>query len=152
MPATTATAPSSCAAAAVSPNASQPVAAPTSGSRLRKAPAVSAGTCAWPWANSQNGSSVPASDSATSATTGPATDGAGGAPSQTAATGSATSAPAANWTAVTAAGSRPASRRGWATMKVADSATEPSTSRSPGSVAPDPPAPATAATPPSATA
>ena len=112
IPARTATAPTSCPAPALSPNASQPAAAPTSGSRLRKAPAVSAGTSACPWANSQNGSSVPASESAISANTGADSAGIGGAPSHTSACGSATSAPVANWTAVTAAGSRPASSRG----------------------------------------
>ncbi len=109
-----------------------------------------AGTCAWPKANSQNGSSVPAIASAASAITGPAVDGAGGRPSNASACGSATTAPAANCTAVTAAGSRPASRRGCATMNVADSATEASTSRSPPVVAPEPPPPATTAMPASA--
>ena len=52
-----------------------------------------------------------------------------------------------NWTAVTAAGSRPASSRGWATMNVADKATEANTSRSPAVDAPEPPPPATIAIP-----
>ena len=48
MPASTATAPAAWIEVAASPKATQPVAAPTSGSRLRNAPASSGFTRAWP--------------------------------------------------------------------------------------------------------
>jgi hypothetical protein len=127
--------------------------APTSGSRFRNAPATSAGTRLCPCANSVNGASVPASASAATASTGPAPKappGTAGAPSDTAAKTSAPSAAPRNCTAVTATGSRPASSRTCATVNVADSSTETSTSPSPPTLAPPPPPPAVITpTPPS---
>ncbi len=152
IPASTAAAPAICQAAAGSLNASQPTMAPTTGSRLTNAPASSAGTRACPNAKSQNGSSVPTVASAPSASTGAGYAGAAGVPSINTAIGSATTAPAANCTAVTAAASRPASSRGWPTMNPADRMTEASTSPSPSGVAPPPPSPATSAIPVSASA
>ena len=151
IPASTAATPRIWPVAAGSPRTSQPAAAPTTGSRFTNAPASSAGTRAWPNANSQNGSGVPASARAASASAGNGAPGPCGIPSARTATGSATSAPPANWTAVSAAASRPASSRGWSAMNAADRSTEPSTSRSPGAVAPPPAAPATKAIPTSAT-
>jgi hypothetical protein len=112
MPSITAAAPPSWPTAALSPRTSQPVAAPITGSKLTKAPAVSAGTRACPNANSQNGSSVPPKASAITAATGSDPAGIAGAPSVSAAIGTAKSAPAASCTAVTAAASRPASSAG----------------------------------------
>ena len=152
IPATTTTTPASCEAAAASPSMSQPAAAPMTGSRFTNAPASSAGTRAWPNANSQKGSSVPPTASAAAATAGVTAVGVCGAPSSSAATGAAKSAAAANCTAVTAAGSRPASSFGCATIRTADIATDPSTSRSPRAVAPPPPVWATSATPARASA
>ena len=124
--------------------------APISGSRLRNAPATSAETRLCPNANMVNGSSVPPATSTTTASTGPAPPGAAGAPSEMAATGSAASAAPRNCTAVTATGSRPASRRPWATVTVADKRSDASTRPSPAEVAPPPPPPAvTSPTPPS---
>jgi len=57
--------------------------APTSGSRLRNAPATSADTRLCPKANSVNGSSVPPTASAATASTGPGPAGTPGAPSVT---------------------------------------------------------------------
>ena len=141
-----------CALVAASPSASQPVAAPTTGSRFRKAPASSADTRAWPKAKSQNGSGVPATASATSAMAEVGPAGPCGSPSVSSDAGKATSAPPANWTAVTAAASRPASNRGWTTMKPADTTADPRTIRSPWVLAPPPADPATSAMPTSATA
>ena len=112
MPARIASPPSACFGPTASWNATTPVSAPMSGSRLTNAPASSAGTRAWAHANSQNAASVPARPSPTTAAIGPAAAGAGGAPSAIAATGSAASAAAPSCTAVTAPGSRPASSRG----------------------------------------
>lgn len=143
-------APPICAAAAASPNASQPMAAPTRGSRLTNAPATSAVTFACPSAKSQNGSSVPSSDRATYADTAPAWAGADGAPPVTTAIGSATSPPAPNCTAVTAAGARFSSSLGCVAMKPAESTAEANTSRSPSDMGLPPPTPATRLMPPSA--
>jgi hypothetical protein len=75
-----------------------------------------------------------------------------GAPSVSTATGSAPSVAPRNCTAVTATGSRPVSRRPWATVTVADSSSETRTRPSPASVAPPPPPPTvTRPTPPSDT-
>jgi hypothetical protein len=128
--------------------------APTSGSMLRNAPATSAGTRLCPKANSVNGASVPASASAATASTGPGRAGTAGAPSATRVpeidTASAPSAAPRNCTAVTATGSRPGSSRACATVNVADSTSEASTSPSPATLAPPPPPPAvTRPTPPS---
>ena len=127
--------------------------APTSGSRLRKAPATSADTRLWPNANRVNGSSVPASASATTASTTPAPAGAAGTPSLTAAIGSEPSVAPRNCTAVTATGSRPASSRPWATVTMADRSSDARTRPSPAMVAPPPPLPVVISpTPPSDTA
>jgi hypothetical protein len=103
-----------------------------------------------------NGASVPASASAATASTGPAPKGrvgAAGAPSATTAKASAPSAAPRNCTAVTATGSRPASSRPCATVNVADSTSDASTSPSPPTVAPPPLPPAVIRpTPPSETA
>ena len=143
--------PSSCAGPNASWKTTAPVSAPTSGSRLTKAPASAAGTRAWAQANSQKASAVPVSASASTTSTGCTLAGDGGAPSRTSATGSAASPPAPSWTAVTAAASRPASRLGWMTMNAAEPVTEISTSRSPATEVPSPPPPATRATPARAT-
>jgi hypothetical protein len=104
--------PASCATPNASWKATTPVSVPTSGSRFTNALASSAGTRDCAQANSQKASAVPVTASASSATTGPASAGAGGAPSKTTANGSEATPPAASWTAVTAAGSRPASSPG----------------------------------------
>ena len=120
---------------------------------LRKAPATCAGTRLCPKANSVNGPSVPASASATTASTGPGRVGTAGTPSVTTAKASAPSAAPRNCTAVTATGSRPGSSRACATVNVADTSSEISTRPSPSTVAPPPPPPAvTRPTPPSDTA
>ena len=67
MPATMATPPAACARPTGSPNATAPAMPPTSGSRLRNAPATSAETLLCPNANRVNGSSVPPATSRTSA-------------------------------------------------------------------------------------
>jgi hypothetical protein len=153
MPATMARPPATCAKPAGSPNATAPAMAPTSGSRLRNAPATSAGTRLCPNANRVNGSSVPPAASAATASTGPAPPGAAGAPSVRAAAGSAPSVAPRNCTAVTATGSRPVSRRSWATVTVADKTSDASTRPSPAGVAPPPPPPTvTRPTPPSESA
>jgi hypothetical protein len=126
--------------------------APTTGSRLRKAPAISGATRACPYANSVNGARVPPTTSPAVARTVPAWVGAAGTPSTIQATGSAATAAAANWTAVTATGSRPTSIRGWATTNPADSTRDARTSASPVNVAAPPPSAAIPATPASATA
>jgi hypothetical protein len=90
-----------------------------------------------------NGNSVPHTTSAAIASSGPAPSGAAGAPSVRAAAGSAPSAAPRNCTAVTATGSRPVSRRPWATVTVADKTSDASTRPSPASVAPPPPPPPT---------
>ena len=141
MPATMAAPPTACGTPTGSPNATAPAMAPTSGSRLRNAPATSAETLLCPNANKVNGSSVPPAASATTTSTGPAPCGTGGAPSVRAATGSAPSAAPRNCTAVTATGSRPVSRRPWATVTVADTTSDARTSPSPASVVPPPPLP-----------
>ena len=142
--------PASCAGPNASLNTTTPVSVPTSGSRFTNALASSAGTCDCAHANSQKASAVPVSASASTATTGPAAAGAGGAPSNTIANGSEATPPAASWTAVTAAGSRPASIPGWRTMNAAEPVTDSSTSRSPERAVPAPPLPATSPTPASA--
>jgi hypothetical protein len=120
---------------------------------LRNAPAISAGTRLCPYANSVNGNSVPHAVSAATASTGPGRDGTAGTPSVIAANGSAPRAAPRNWTAVTATGSRPASRWPCPTVNAAESSTETSTRPSPRTVAPPPPPPAvTRPTPPSESA
>jgi hypothetical protein len=127
--------------------------APTSGSRLRNAPATSARTRLCPYANSVNGSSVPQAVSATRASTGPGPAAPPGTPSVSTVNGSAPRAAPRNCTAVTATGSRPASIRPCATVNAADSSTEASTRPSPPSFVPPPPPPTvTRPTPPSDTA
>jgi hypothetical protein len=97
-----------------------------------------------------NGPSVPASASAATASTGPGRAGTAGTRSVTAVKAAAPSAAPRNCTAVTATGSRPASSRPCATVNVADSSSEISTSPSPRMLAPPPPPPAvTRPTPPS---
>jgi hypothetical protein len=139
MPATMATPPTACGTPTGFPNATAPATAPTSGSRLRNAPATSAETLLCPNANKVNGSSVPPAASATTTSTGPAPPGMVGGRSVRAATGSAPSAAPRNCTAVTATGSRPCSRRPWATVTVADKTSDARTRPSPASVAPPPP-------------
>ncbi|HET8757762.1 MAG TPA: hypothetical protein VFM58_17215, partial [Solirubrobacteraceae bacterium] len=151
MPARIAAPPSTCGDPTASWNTAAPVTAPTSGSRLTNAPATSAGTCDCAQANSQNASAVPVSASARTAITGVAAVGTLGAPSVSAANGSAASPPPASWTAVTAPASRPRSSRGCSTMKPAEPVTDASTSRSPVIDVPAPPPPATRPTPASAT-
>jgi hypothetical protein len=73
--------------------------------------------------------------------------GVAGGPSVRAATGRAARAAPTNWTAVTATGSRPRSRPGWATVNAAEKASEARTRASPARVAPAPPPAATSATP-----
>jgi len=109
---------------------------------LRNAPATSAGTRVCPKANSVNGASVPASARAATASTGPGPAGAPGAPSATTVKASAPSAAPRNCVAVTATGSRPRSSRPCATVNVADSTSDTSTSPSPPTLAPPPPPPA----------
>ncbi len=128
-----------------------PAMAPTSGSRLRNAPATSADTRLCPKANRVKGSSVPAAASAPTARTGPGPAGTRGAPSVITVNTSAATAAARNCTAVTATGSRPVSSRACATVTVAEMSSEISTRPSPPSVAPPPPAPAIRPTPASDT-
>ena len=71
MPATMAAPPATWARPTGSPNAAAPAMAPTSGSRLRNAPATSADTRLCPNANRVNGSTVPPTASARTASTGP---------------------------------------------------------------------------------
>ena len=151
MPTRIAAPPAICAGPSASWNATAPVSAPISGSRLTKAPATAAGTRACAHAKSENASAVPVSDSASTADDGAGAGRRGRGALEKTATGSAARPPAASWTAVTAAGSRPASRLGWTTMKAAEPVTESSTSRSPASEVPAPPPPATRPTPASAT-
>jgi hypothetical protein len=99
-----------------------------------------------------NGASVPAAASAAVTSTGPAACGTGGRPSVAAENVSAASAAPRNCTAVTETGSRPRRSRAWATVNVADSRSDMSTSPSPPSVAPPPWPPVTRATPASDTA
>jgi hypothetical protein len=139
MPATMAAPPTACGTPTGFPNTTAPAMAPTSGSRLRNAPATSAETLLCPNANKVNGSSVPPAASATTTSTGPAPCGMAGGRSVRAATGSAASAAPRNCTAVTATGSRPVSRRPWATVTVADKTSDARTRPSPASVAPPPP-------------
>ena len=85
-----------------SPNTSAPAAAPTSGSRFTKAPASSAGTRAWPWANRVLAPSVPrrarpaVAASAAAGPPGPPPARGGGGPSVKTATGRAARAAARN--------------------------------------------------------
>ena len=81
------------------------------------------------------------------AATGPSAGGAAGMPSVTAANGSTASAAPRNCTAVAAMGSRPRSKRVCATVNVADTSSDASTSTSPAVLAPPPRPPATRATP-----
>jgi hypothetical protein len=82
-----------------------------------------------------NGSSVPPMASAMTTGSPCRAPAAGGIPSVTRATGSVASVAARNCTAVTAMGSRPASRRGWATVNDADSTSDTRTRPSPAMVA-----------------
>ena len=81
------------------------------------------------------------------AATGPSPGGAAGLPSVSAANGSAARAAPRNCTPVVAIGSRPFSSRVCATVNVADSASDATTSASPAVLAPPPRPPATSATP-----
>jgi hypothetical protein len=99
-----------------------------------------------------NGANVPASARAPVASRAPGRPGATGAPSVTAATGRAASPAAVNWAAVTATGSRPGSRRAWATVNEAEKSSDARTSPSPARVAPPLPPAATRPTPASDTA
>ena len=141
MPATMAAPPATCARPTGSPNAAAPTMAPTSGSRLRNAPATSADTRLCPNANRVNGSTVPPTVSARTASTGPGLPGAAGAPSTNTVTSSAPTAAPRNCTAVTATGSRPVSSRPCATVAAAPSSSDASTRPSPAMVAPPPPPP-----------
>lgn len=148
MPASTTPLPPAWSSPYGSPNTAAPAKPPTSGSRLRKPAAVSAGTRACPAANRVYGASVPSSTRASTAVTsttapGPARAGTSraGEPSCHQASGTPAAAAAVNWAPVTAAGSRPSSRSGWASVKPAESSADRPTSRSPES-APPPPAPA----------
>ena len=142
MPATMAAPPATWTSPTGSPNAAAPAMAPTSGSRLRNAPATSAETRLCPNANRVNGASVPPAVSAMTASTGPGWPGTAGAPEMNTVTSSAPSAAPRNCTAVTATGSRPASSRPCATVTAADSSSDASTRPSPAMVAPPPPPPA----------
>ena len=98
-----------------------------------------------------NGTSVPPSASAATASTGPGRAGTAGTPSVRAKASAPSVAPR-NCTAVTATGSRPGSSRPCATVNPADSSSETSTSPSPRGLAPPPPPPAvTRPIPPSET-
>jgi hypothetical protein len=136
-----------------SPNTTAPAAAPTSGSRFTKAPAVSAATRAWPQANRVLAASVPSrARPAVAARAAPGPPGqapatGGGWPSVTTATGRAARAAARNCTADTATGSRPSRRRAWATTNAAEIPSEARTSPSPDRAAPPAPPAATRATP-----
>ncbi len=134
------------------PKTTTPATAPTSGSMLRNAPAVSAGSRLCPNANRVNGSRVPHAMSAATATRLAVCAGAGGMPSVSALNGAVARAAPRNCTAVTAIGSRPRSSRVWPTVKTAESSTEPSTMPSPPRSAPPPPPAATRPTPLSETA
>jgi hypothetical protein len=149
MPDRIAAPPAACAGPNASPNATVPASEPTSGSRFTNAPASAAGTRACAHVNSQNAASVPRIPRPATAATGPGAVGAAGTPSHASATSSDISAALPSWTAVTAAASRPASSRGWITMNAADPTADASTSASPASDVPAPPAPATKPTPPS---
>jgi hypothetical protein len=135
-----------------SPKTTAPAAAPTTGSRLTKAPAISADTLLWPYANKVNGASVPTTASPSAARAEPALRGAAGMPSEVRATGRTASAAPRNCAAVTAIGSRSRSRLPWATVNPADTSSDARISPSPPAVAPRPPPPATRATPASDTA
>jgi hypothetical protein len=152
IPARTATPPTAWGRPTGSPKTTTPAMAPTTGSRLRKAPAISGATRACPYANSVNGARVPPTTSPAVARAVPAWAGTAGTPSRIPATGSAATAAAANWTAVTATGSRPTSIRGCATTNPADRTSDARTSESPVNVAAPPPSAAIPATPVSATA
>ena len=142
MPARIAAPPVTCAGPTGLPKATAPAAAPTRGSRLTNAPAISADTWLCPKANKVKGSSVPPAVSATTARTGPGPAGTAGPPSVITLKASAPIVAPRNCTAVTATGSRPGSRRACATVNVADSSSEASTRPSPPRVAPPPPPPA----------
>ena len=90
---------------------------------------------------------MPPAARAAVAATGPSAGGAAGMPSVTAANGSTASAAPRNCTAVAAMGSWPRSSRVCATVNVADTSSDASTSASPAVLAPPPRPPATRATP-----
>ena len=75
-----------------SPKKAAPSTAPTSGSMLRNDPATAAGTRAWPKAKRTHGSMVPTTVSPRTPSSGPAADGAAGAPSVSSAIGRAPAA------------------------------------------------------------
>jgi hypothetical protein len=151
MPATMAAPPPTWTGPSGLPKMATPAMAPTSGSRLRNAPATSADTRLCPKANSVKGTRVPNAASAPTARTGPGPAGMAGAPSVTREKARAATAAPRNCTAVTATGSRPGSSRTCATVNVAEMSREISTSPSPVSVAPPPPPPVIRPTPPSDT-
>jgi len=119
---------------------------------LKNAPATSGDTRLCPKAKSVNGSTVPPRARARVATTAPAACGAAGPPSAAAENGSSASAAPRNWTAVTATGSRPRSRRAWPTVNVAEMTSEAITRASPVAEAPPPRPTVTRPTPASDTA
>ena len=90
---------------------------------------------------------MPPAARAAVARTGPAVSGMAGRASATAANGSTARAAPRNCTAVKAIGSRPRSSRVWATVNVADSSSDASTSTSPVALAPPPWPPVTRPTP-----
>jgi hypothetical protein len=90
---------------------------------------------------------VPPTARTATAATGPRPGAAAGKPSVTAANGSVARAAPTNCTPVTATGSRPFSSPVCATVNVADSASDATTSASPAMLAPPPRPPATSATP-----
>ena len=94
-----------------------------------------------------DGASVPASVSPVVAASTPMPPGTAGRPSVRAATGRVARAAATNWIAVTATGSRPGSRRAWATVKAAEKSSDARTRPSPAKLAPSPPPAATRPTP-----
>jgi hypothetical protein len=152
MPVRIAIAPRTCGRPNGSPKAAMPTAAPTSGSRFRNVAATAAETRAWPKANRVNGASVPPSTRIRMTGRPPAALATGGMPSVAIATGSAATVAARNCTAVTATGSRPGSRRVWATVKDAESRSDTRIRPSPVMVALPPAlAPATRQTPASDT-
>ena len=129
------------------PNAAIPIAAPNSGSRLRNAPATSAFTRLCANANKVVGATVPASTSAAVATMAVALPPWAGTGPPASAAGRTATAAARSCSAVTAAGSRPRSRRACETVNP-DAATCPASTRpSPPRVEPAPCPPAMKPTP-----
>ncbi|HEX3924356.1 MAG TPA: hypothetical protein VHY31_18875 [Streptosporangiaceae bacterium] len=152
MPARMAAPPSTWTRVTGSANTTAPAIAPTSGSRLRNAPATLAGTRVWPKANSVNGSTVPHSASPAKASSGAGLTGRAGSRSVARATGAVANAAARNWAPVTATGSRSRRSRLCATVNAALASCETMTRASPPNVAPPPWPSATRPTPASDTA